>query len=84
MLLALLLASSQAALASHSTSHFDNDLQQCVFCMGQTDSKPMALHAEFDADLPAGAAGAFSEYLTCLIIDDIFQSYHSRAPPVII
>jgi hypothetical protein len=47
------------------------------------DSKSASVTAEFGADLPEVTAGELIESLTCLIFRDIFQYYHSRAPPVV-
>jgi len=82
-LLAFLLTASQLVVATHSTAHSENELLQCVFCIGQMDSKSASVTAEFGADLPEVTAGELIESLTCLIFRDIFQYYHSRAPPVV-
>jgi hypothetical protein len=83
VLLALLLAVSHVALASHITTHSDNEFVQCEFCFGQSDSKTAVLQTELFTGPQAGSNGVFTGSLTCLIFHDVFQPYHSRAPPFI-
>jgi len=82
--LALLLAVSHVALASHVTTHSENELGQCEFCFGQSDSKSAVVQTEVCTDPQAGIDAVFSGFLTCLVFQDVFQPYHSRAPPFLI
>jgi len=84
ILLALLLACSQLALAKHSTEHSANELMQCVLCIGQADSKSASVHTEFCLDIAKGPIGWIKGSRISLIIKDIFQPYQSRAPPFIV
>jgi len=84
ILLALLLAVSHVALASHVTTHSENELGQCEFCFGQSDSKSAVVQTEVCTDLQAGNDGVFTGFLNCLVFHDVFQPYHSRAPPFLI
>lgn len=83
ILLALLLASSQLVLAKHSTTHSDNDLLQCVLCLGQSDSKSASAHTESCPNFSAEPAGLADESPVLFLFRDIYQPYHSRAPPFI-
>ena len=84
ILLALLLAVSHVALANHSASHFVNELGQCELCFSQSDLKSAAVHSEHAAEPPEETDKVFSQSLTCLILHNLFQPYHSRAPPLIV
>jgi hypothetical protein len=81
ILLALLLAVSHVALASHITTHSENEFGQCEFCFGQSDSKSAIVQTEVCTDPQAGSDGVFTAFLTCLVFHDVFKPYHSRAPP---
>jgi len=84
ILLALLLAVSNVALASHTTTHSENELGQCEFCFGQADSKYAVVHSEFCTVFQTGNNGIITGSLTGLVSHDFFQLYQSRAPPFII
>jgi hypothetical protein len=83
ILLALLLVSSQFALANHSTAHLESELLQCELCMGQADSKSAFVHAEYRPDIIIANSLLLGTFLPGFSFQEISQPYHSRAPPFI-
>jgi len=84
IILALILAISQVAVASHEAAHFESDFASCELCISQ--AQPLSATSNFgcSAVLEPGLYHFEYESLPLLITFSPGLVYRQRAPPRIV
>ena len=83
LLLALMVAASHVALASHVTAHFQPDLEQCELCVSQAHPLAAIPTADIRACAECGPMAALPPLVTRPCIVTPVHPQQQRAPPVL-
>ena len=83
LLLAILLAVSQVALAVHVTAHSGSDLGQCALCIGHAKCGSATLQSgDFDEPRILGPID-LNTLEPCVVPRVVLHPYQTRAPPFV-
>jgi len=82
-LLALLLAASHVALASHMTAHFAPDLEKCELCVSQAQLFSAIPSSDQGFPVEPGHSVLQLPFAKYAVPVRFSRAYHSRAPPLL-